>query len=110
MKIYVLSVIFLLMMFMTGCGTKDDIVKYKITFNSSGFEPERTEYAAGENVTVRYDIIATDTDYHFYSDDVEFEQNFDGGYVFTFVMPEHDVVLNVESHNSMEYDPASYAF
>lgn len=90
---------------MSGCKAKDDIVKYKISFNDSIFETEKTEYAAGEKVTVRYDIIATDTDYRFYSDDVEFKQDYDGGYVFSFVMPEHDVTLNVESHNSMEYDP-----
>lgn len=31
-------------------------------------------------------------------------QDFDGGYVITFVMPEHDVTLNAESRNSMEYN------
>ena len=90
-------------MTLTACGAKDDT--YKLMFNDSIFESEKTEYAAGEKVTVRYDIIATDTDYRFFSDDVDFDQNYDGGYVFTFVMPEHDVTLNVESHNSMEYDP-----
>lgn len=92
---------------LTACGAEDEILKYKLILDN-GFEAEKTEYAAGENVTVRYDIIATDTDYHFYSDDVDFEQNYDGGYVFTFVMPEHDVTLHVESRNSMEYDPGAY--
>ncbi|MCR5502129.1 MAG: cupredoxin domain-containing protein [Lachnospiraceae bacterium] len=104
-KIFYLSFILALALGISGCGVKDDTVKYRLTFNDSIFESEKTEYAAGENVTVRYDIIATDTDYHFYSDDVEFEQSFDGGYVFTFTMPEHDVTLNAESRNSMEYDP-----
>lgn len=84
---------------------KDDTVKYKLKFSDSIFESERTMYAPGEEVIVRYDIIATDTDYRFYSDDVDFEETYDGGYVFTFVMPEHDVTLKVESRNSMEYDP-----
>ncbi len=84
---------------------KDDTVKYKLKFSDSVFESERTLYAPGEEVTVRYDIIATDTDYTFYSNDVDFEQKYDGGYVFTFIMPDHDVTLNVKSRNSMEYDP-----
>ena len=80
-------------------------MKYKVSFNNNDFETEKTMYAPGEEVTVRYDIIATDTDYSFYSDDVDFKQDYDGGYVFTFVMPDHDVVLKVESRNTMEYDP-----
>ena len=104
MKKYIRMTV-ILMLLLAGCGAKDEIVKYKITFNDSIFETEKSEYASGENVTVRYDIIATDTDYRFYSDDVDFKQDYDGGYVFTFIMPDHDVALNVESHNSMEYDP-----
>lgn len=105
MKKYISMMITLMLLLLTGCGSKEDTVKYKLTFNNSGFESEKTEYAAGEDVTVRYDIIATDTDYSFSSDDVDFKQDYDGGYVFTFVMPDHDVALNVESRNSMEYDP-----
>ena len=62
-----------------------------------------------ESVTVYYDMIATDTDYFFYtdSDDVDLTQKFDGshGYVFTFTMPAHDVKISVKSRNSMETDP-----
>ena len=105
MKKYKSMMITLMLLLLAGCGSKDDTVKYKLTFSNSGFESEKTEYAAGEDVTVRYDISATDTDYSFSSDDVDFKQDYDGGYVFTFVMPEHDVALNVESRNSMEYDP-----
>ena len=106
MKKYLCLILILVMAFaISGCGAKDGTVKYKLMFSDSDFESEKTEYAAGEKVTVRYDIIATDTDYWFTSDDVEFKQDYDGGYVFTFVMPDHDVTLNVESRNSMEYDP-----
>ena len=106
MKKYLCLIFILVLAFViSGCGSKDATVKYKLTFNDGDFESEKTEYAVGEKVTVRYDIIATDTDYWFSSDDVEFKQDYDGGYVFTFVMPEHDVTLNVESRNSMEYDP-----
>ena len=87
----------------SGCGKE----KHKLIFDGYGFESEKTEYAAGENVTVYYDFIATDTDYYFSSPDVEMKQTWDNqhGYIFTFTMPDHDVTITVESHNSMMYDP-----
>lgn len=86
-----------------GCGKQ----KYKLNLGDSGFESKRTEYAAGEQVTVYFDQIATDTNYSFYSDDVKLEQSYDDkhGCVFTFTMPAHDVTLYVQAHNSMEYIP-----
>ena len=88
-----------------GCGKE----KHRLTFDSDGFSSKKTEYAAGEKVTVIFDwrYIGTDTDYRFYSDDVTFEQDFEPqkGYIFTFTMPDHDVTLHEESRNSMIYDP-----
>ena len=90
----------IIMLSLSACGRQ----KYTVNFDGGFFESKRTQYAAGEKVTVRYDIIATDTDYHFYiDDDVEMNQDFDGGYVFTFIMPDHDVTLHEESYNSMVY-------
>ncbi len=93
------------MLVLSGCGQQ----KYKLHFDSSGFQSRKTEYAAGEKVTVYYDLIATDTDYHFWLDDesVEMKQDYDErhGYVFTFRMPDHDVTLHEESRNSMMYIP-----
>lgn len=99
----------LLIMFgLSGCGKQ----KYELKFDGYGFESEKTKYAAGENVTVYYDMIATDTDYSFYtdSDDVELKRDYDDkhGYIFNFTMPEHDVTMKVESRNSMEYDPGVF--
>lgn len=94
----------LIMLSVSGCGKQ----KYKLNFDSYGFESRKTEYAAGEKVTVYYDFIATDTDYYFYiDDDVEMKQSYDNdhGYIFTFTMPDHDVTLHEESHNSMVYIP-----
>ena len=98
-KIILIGVI--IMLSLSACGRQ----KYTVNFDGGFFESKRTQYAAGEIVTVRYDIIATDTDYHFYiDDDVEMKQDFDGGYVFTFIMPDHDVTLHEESYNSMVYN------
>ena len=88
-----------------GCGKP----KYKLHFEGYGFQSSKTEYAAGEQVTVYYDRIATDTDYRFWLDDesVVLKQDYDDrhGYVFTFTMPDHELTLHVSSHNSMEYIP-----
>lgn len=88
-----------------GCGKP----KYKLHFEGYGFQSSKTEYAAGEQVTVYYDLIATDTDYRFWLDDenVKLKQNYDDrhGYIFTFTMPDHELTLHVSSHNSMEYIP-----
>ena len=82
--------------------------KYRLIFDGYGFESERTEYAAGEKVTVTYDLIATDTDYTFSIDGgVQWERDYDNahGYVFRFTMPARDVTISVESHSSMTIDP-----
>lgn len=95
----------MLMFGLFGCGKQ----QYRLLFDGGEFTSKRTSYAAGETVTVYFDGIATDTDYSFSSDDVELSQRYDDqhGYVFTFVMPEHDVTLHVSRRNSMEYEPES---
>ena len=86
----------LLMLSLFGCGK----IRYNIDFDGYGFKSEKTSYAEGEEVTVIYDMIATDTDYSFYtdSDDVKLKQDYDNdhGYIFTFTMPAHDVKLSVD--------------
>ena len=93
----------MLMLALFGCGKQ----KYKLIL-PSGFESGKTSYAPGEEVTVSYDIIATDTDYSFYCDADDMKQGYTDkdGYVFSFIMPERDVRFWKESYNSME----SYAF
>ena len=97
----------LIMLSISGCGKQ----KYKLIFDGHGFESKKTEYAAGEKVTVYYDEFATDTDYHFYiDDDVKMEESSENihAYIFTFTMPDHDVTLHMESRNSMEHIPRDH--
>ena len=98
----------MLMLGLAGCGKG----KYHLTFDRDAFSSKKTEYAAGEKVKVVYDYraIGTDTDYRFYSDDVEFQQDFEPmkGYVFTFTMPDHDVAFTHTATNSMTALPGSY--
>ncbi len=113
-----------LMLIFSGCGKdvaeqpepvvedeQDDTVKYQLILDY-GFESKKTSYAEGDKVKVYYNIIATDTDYSFYTDseDVELKRDYDDkkGFVISFIMPAHDVALHVDSVNSMEYHPQTF--
>ncbi len=89
-----------------GCGEKE----YKLIFERGGFESAKTKYAAGEDVTVYYKTILTDTDYYFSFDGVDCERDYEPekGYIFRFVMPERDVRISYESRNSMTMDPGAH--
>ena len=82
-----------------GTGTE-----YKVDLQF-GMSSAKTQYAAGEEVTVYFGLIATDTDYTFgiYPEDVELKRSYDPqkGYVLTFIMPAHDVTLTLGSRNTM---------
>ncbi|MBR3573960.1 MAG: hypothetical protein IKN97_02155 [Lachnospiraceae bacterium] len=104
--------VIILVMSMIGCGKTpepdndtDDEEKYELILDC-GFEADETFYAEGEKVKVYYNIIATDTDYRFYtdSDDVDLSIDYSDkkGYIIKFKMPDHDVELHVDSHNTMD--------
>ncbi len=88
-----------------GCGAK----KYNVDYcgQKDFFRGAKDEYAAGDEVKVRYDLIATDTDYSFYLDGERINADYDDkyGFIIKFKMPEHDVKLECRSYNSMEYVP-----
>ncbi len=49
-----------------------------------------------------YPFIATDTDYSFSVDGADYKLNYtDRGYELSFVMPDHEVSVNVSWRNSM---------
>ena len=99
LKILVMTGV-ILMMF--SCSPK----KYRVSFESPGFKTAKTMYAPGDAVEVSY-MVATDTSYNFYSDDVDFDQDYDWqrGVILRFTMPEHDVKIGVSSRNSMIAEP-----
>lgn len=104
-KIIPILTVVLLMTSLFGCSKQ----KHKLNFDSYGFESKKSEYAYGDKVKVYYNLIGTDIDYHFYLDDenIELKQSYDDkhGYILTFTMPDHDVTLNMNSHNNMVYIP-----
>lgn len=83
-----------------GCGKSI----YKIDYcGEQGFyENAKESYKEGETVTLKYDLIATDTDYSFYLDDEPISFTYkDGAYILKFVMPNHDIKLECRTSNSM---------
>ena len=90
-----------------GCGKKGP--EYKIDFGGDEqfYQGAKESYREGEEVTLYYDLIATDTDYKFLLDgeSINFGYDDDHGFIITFTMPAHDVKLECEMKNSMEYVP-----
>ena len=79
--------------------------KYKVDYcgEKYAYKNAKDEYRAGEKVTVYYWMIATDTDYSFSLDGAELSRDYDTkkGFILSFSMPNHDVVLHCFSRNSM---------
>ncbi len=67
------------------------------------YKHAKSSYRAGQEVTLYYPHIATDTDYCFYLDDERLNVSYEGkkGIAVRFTMPEHDVKLYMTSENSM---------
>lgn len=87
-------------MFLFGCGGQ----KYHVEYNGtkSSFSDAKDYYAAGAKVKLMFDCIATDTDYTFYVDGEEINPDWENNmYVISFTMPDHDIVVDYSSHNSM---------
>ncbi len=82
--------------------------KYNVKYSDKfGFSNADDSYTAGEEVTLYYNIIATDTDYSFYIDGESVNVGYSDkeGFILSFTMPDHDINIEVRSHNSMEYIP-----
>ena len=90
---------------MSGCGGKRYAVDY--CGEKDAYKGAEDTYRAGAQVTLYYDLIATDTDYSFYLDGERLLQDYDDscGFIIRFTMPEHDVKLECVTRNTMEYVP-----
>jgi len=92
-----------------GCSSAN---RYKVDLDGADFcyEGVKKSYRAGEEVTLYYTLIATDTDYSFALDGepINFEYDDRKGFVIQFTMPEHDVTLTCNSQNSMTYIPVMW--
>lgn len=89
-----------------GCSKGN---RYKVDLGGSDFcyEGVKESYRAGEEVTLYFTLIATDTDYSFYLDGepIDFDYDDKKGFIIRFTMPNHDVKLEYNSKNSMVYVP-----
>ncbi len=94
----------LMLLGFTACGGP----KYRIDYQGQkdSYTNARDSYRAGSKVVLYYDLIATDTDYSFYVDGQKINYTYKEGkgFVISFIMPDHDVVLECKSVNSMTAD------
>lgn len=92
-----------------GCSSAN---RYKVDLDGADFcyEGVKKSYRAGEEVTLYYTLIATDTDYSFALDgeSINFDYDDRKGFVIQFTMPEHDVTLTCNSQSSMTYVPFTW--
>ena len=100
--ILLVLIIVLLLILLVGCTGGE---KYRVDYCGAKnlYGKARDAYRAGTEVTLYYDMIATDTAYAFYLDGerIRFEYDEKRGFVIRFTMPEHDVTLECITVNSM---------
>ncbi len=87
--------------FFSGCNAN----KYKVDYCGAKdcYSNAKDSYKAGSKVTLYFELIATDTDYSFTLDGepVNYSYNAEKGFVIEFTMPDHDIVLECNTKNSM---------
>jgi hypothetical protein len=92
----------LLLVGLTGCSGGE---RYQVDYCGSKdcYSNAKDSYRAGTEVTLYFDLVATDTDYSFLLDGEPIHYTYDDqkGFVIQFTMPDHDVKLEYDSRNSM---------
>lgn len=81
-------------------------MKYKVDYckRMGCFEGAKEYYEEGDQVTLKYSLIASDTDYSFRLDGEPVSFRYEGGaFVISFTMPSHDVRLECFEENTMYY-------
>lgn len=88
---------------MCGCNKKEYNVDYDGLKDC--YPGAKDSYAAGTKVKLKYDFIATDTDYSFYIDGERPEvRHKDDAFIITFIMPDHDIKIVCDSRETMHPD------
>ena len=104
-RIAVLLLLAGLIVVLVGCGED----RYRVDYcgQKASYQNARDTYRAGERVRLYYDAVATDTNCTFYLDDVSISHSYEEGrgMVVEFIMPEHDITLECEMRNTMDYEP-----
>lgn len=78
--------------------------KYKLELDEFLFKTKKTTYKKGEKVKIVFSFIATDTDYTFYIDGKSINPEYkNNSFIIQFKMPDHDVKVDYDSKNTMEY-------
>jgi hypothetical protein len=104
--ILIVMLVLLLLVALAVLFEKIAAPRYKVICDGF-FEGVRRSYPEGAQVCIWFSLIATDTDYRFTVDGEPAPLRYDDkkGYVIEFTMPDHDVTVEVDSRNSMVYEP-----
>ena len=91
-----------LLLLLTACSGGE---KFQVDYcgQKDCYNNAKDAYKAGTEVTLYFELVATDTDYRFSLDGepVPFSYDEKKGFVIQFTMPAHDVTLECSSVNSM---------
>lgn len=102
MTVILLLAVLGIVLCLMGCSKAN---QYKVDLCGSDFcyEGVKSSYRAGDEVTLFFTLIATDTDYSFYLDGKAINYDYDDskGFIISFTMPDYDVKLEYSSVNSM---------
>lgn len=102
MKLALVALILLVGLLLVGCSGAG---KYQVDYcGAKGcYSNAKDSYRAGSEVTLYFELVATDTDYSFLLDGEPVHYTYDDqkGFVIQFTMPDHDVKLEYNAYNSM---------
>lgn len=92
-----------------GCGGSE---KYPVDYHGQKrmFKGAQDRYEPGASVELKYDMIASDTDYSFHVDADDTKTDFvwqEHAYVIRFTMPDRPIEVRVEKRNNMTINPAA---
>ena len=115
--LFLLAALCCMLICMVACGKTTDseettTKKYNVDYcgGKDMFQNAKSAYREGKKVTLYFDEIATDTSYTFYVDGETVSPLYEEGkgFVIEFTMPDHDITIDYDMRNDMEYDPEAY--
>ena len=102
----ILAVVAVCIVLLKSRGGSGD--RYSIEYDSKAlYHGAKDSYKAGQNVTLRFPYVATDTSYGFYLNGLSIDSTYSdkGGFILSFVMPPYDAKLECVTRNDMAYIP-----
>ncbi len=105
MKKVLLILVIIMSVLPTSAQACKKAKQHKVDYGGKmfSFRNAKEKYYEGETVEFYFYMVATDTSYSFFLDGQPYNPSYqnDKGYIIRFVMPDHDVKIEVFSKNIM---------